>query len=95
MTTKFEDLTSLVDGIRDTFVTSNAYQAGTLVLGYNGSVFPIGVNIKLEIPPTSFQLSFVPPADSTALMIIYEVLSSEDSSLDRDLVASNLPPRHP
>jgi hypothetical protein len=101
MTTRFEDLSTLVDGVRDTFTTALSYQAGTLVLGYNGSVFPPGVNIKLATPPNTFQLTFTPPADTTALMIIYDDGlnvgggGGGDPTGSEDMVASGLPPRAP
>ena len=89
MNVRFENITSQVDGITDTFITSKDYISGTLSLGYNGQLYPQGVNIRQEIAPTGVKLTFVPSSDTHSLLLIY--LDATD--LDPIMVASALPPR--
>jgi len=90
MTTRKEDLTSQVDGITDTFTTSYDYQGNTLMLGYNGQVYPVGVNIENEIDGMTFQISFVPDLECTdSLHVIYEDSASAD---DEPLIGTGRPP---
>ena len=90
MTTRKEDITSQVDGVTDIFTTSYAYQGNTLMLGYNGQVYPVGTNIINEIDNMTFKISFIPIIDCTdGLHIIYEDLQSAD---DEPMKGTGRPP---
>jgi hypothetical protein len=90
MPSRRENLTSFVDSVTDTFTTAFPYVSGSLMLGYNGQVYPAGVNIENELSATTFQISFVPEVDcTTALHIIYEDIGTEAGE---EMQASGLPP---
>lgn len=90
MGTRTDNLTSQVDGITDVFTTSFPYLAGTLILGYNGQIYPVGVNIDAELTANTFRLTFVPDLEcTTALHVIYE---DPGSLTPDDMQASGLPP---
>jgi hypothetical protein len=92
MTIRFEDITSQVNGTQDTFTTLFPFLSGTLVIGYNGQLFPPGTNLKQEIAPNSFQMTFAPQADTNSLMIVYDDGQGGGASNgDTDIVASSLP----
>lgn len=89
MTTRNDDLTPQVDGTTDVFTTAFPYVPGTLVLSYNGQIFPKGFNIAQEVSATQFKLSFVPPTDTHTLGVLYEDPNNETTELMR---ASGRPP---
>jgi hypothetical protein len=90
MPSRRENLTSAVDGVTDVFSTVFPYVSGSLMLGYNGQVYPVGVNIDAELSATTFRISFVPdPECTTALHIIYEDIGTDS---DSGMQASGLPP---
>lgn len=91
MTTKFENITSQIDGVTDTFSLSKPYVSGTVSLGYNGQLYPVGMNIAEEIPTNKIRLNFVPTADTDTLLAIYD--DGQDVIQDPILMASALPPR--
>ena len=62
MATAYEDLTSQVDGITDTFTTLNDISGGLLV-DYNG--LTVNVNDITVLGSNSFQISFVPKINNT------------------------------
>ena len=72
MVLRFEDVTSQVDGVTDTFRTSKPYVTKTITLGYNGQLYPGGWNIAEELDIDLIKLSFVPAVDTHALLIIYD-----------------------
>ena len=77
MSTQKDDLTNQVNGVTDVFNTLEPYLPGTLMLGYNGQIYPVGVNIVQEVTTTSFRISFTPEVDCTdALHVIYEDANS-------------------
>jgi hypothetical protein len=86
--TRIENLTAFVDGTRDTFSTVNPYRPGTLVIGYNGQIFPPGFNVAEEVSTTSFRLTFAPASDTTFLTVMYEDFTGEIV----EIVASSMPP---
>jgi hypothetical protein len=92
--TKFENITGQVDGITDTFTTVSPFAPGSLSLGYNGQLYPKGVNILTELPPNQFKLSFAPALDTHSLLVVYEY-DDGLSSTEPILLASALPPRSP
>ena len=90
MTTRKDNLLSQVDGITDIFTTSFEYQGNTLMLGYNGQVYAVGVNIDSELSGTTFKTTFVPIPDcTTAFHIIYEDLQSAE---DEPMKGTGRPP---
>ena len=87
--TRKDDLTSQVDGITDIFTTNYEYQGGTLMLGYNGQMYPVGVNIESELTNTTFQLCFVPDLECTdSLHVVYE----DFFTADEPLIGTGRPP---
>ena len=89
MATRFENILSQVNGVTDTFTTATPYSSGTLVLGYNGQLYSPGVNIQSEVSPNSFRLTFVPAANTTGLMVVYD----DGGGASDDIVALGTPPR--
>ena len=92
MTTKFENITSQIDGATDTFTLGHLYLPSTVSLGYNGQLFPVGVNISEELPDNKIRLSFVPPVDTDSLLAIYD--DGTNIIVEHILSASALPPRN-
>ena len=92
MPTRKDDLTTQVDGSTDVFVTTYPYLPGTLMVGYNGQLYPVNRNIAEEIDSTHFRLDFVPEVQYTdALHVIYEDFSGSEEETSV-MQASGLPP---
>lgn len=94
MATKIEDLTSQVNGTTDTFTTTVEFVPSSLTLGYNGQIYPPGVNIKSSHPSSqTIVLDFIPKTDtdlnvkSKVLIIFEEALADAE-----EMVASAMPP---
>lgn len=92
--TRIENLTSQINGTTDTFLTVAGFDPSTLTVGYNGQMYPPGVNIASTGPEVNkFKLSFVPTFDAdqdlnSKLMVIYE----EMADADEDIIGSANPP---
>jgi len=91
--TRIEDLTSQIDGVKDTFTTTAAFEPSTVTIGYNGQVYPPGLNIASFPDVNEVQLEFVPTYDAdvdmnSKLMVIYEELNDATE----DIVGSANPP---
>jgi hypothetical protein len=91
VTTRFENITSQVDGVVDEFTVVSPYVTGTISIGYNGQLYPVGTNIAQEISTNRFKLSFVPTSDTHTLLAIYD--DGNDVIQDPILMATALPPR--
>lgn len=90
MASRRENILSQVDGITDVFTTAFPYIGGTLMLGYNGQMYPVGVNIDAELTANTFRTTFVPLVEcTTAFHIIYEDIGTSNED---EMEASGLPP---
>lgn len=54
-----DSFTGAIDGVNDTYTTSQDYQAGTLMIFYNGIRLAITTDY-VELSANSFQLTFIP-----------------------------------
>lgn len=86
-----DNITSQVNGTRDTFTTAFDFEPATLSLGYNGQLFPAGSNIKAILGTKTFQLDFAPAADTSFLSVIYE--DKSDGGSIESIKGSSHPPR--
>ena len=93
MATRIVNITPQVDGIKDTFTTPEEFVQSTVALGYNGQIFPPGVNIDSFPDSQTVKLRFIPTYNSNVdlnskVLLIYE----EKHAVLEDIVGSASPP---
>jgi len=88
--TRTEDLTSQIDGVRTDFVTSEAFEIGTLEVHLNGVRLQPNDNFQ-ELSTTSFRV-FEPPEVGDTLLVQAEVAEPGDAILFPTVVPSGIDP---
>lgn len=73
--TKTQDLTALIDGLREEFPTATEFDLGSLVVVYNGNQLRCGSDFT-ELAG-GFRLHFIPKTDDT-LQVQFEAWGDAD-----------------